>query len=322
VTEGPGPEAWQRLASETAAELREATSQLERTLEELASGGSLRDFWEQTRELNARLRTAPAIMLDDKLELKQRLDLLCERARRQQKEHAEAAARLRHRLAEQLALARDSVEDARSVADIQEVRADLVTTRRRLEEEGIVLGRRDRQETWKVWQTVNQAAWQKLSVMWEANEAALGGLLAEAQRHLDAGQPRPARDSIRAFHAAAKTQECSHAGLRRLQTLANRVWHEADELARRKHEAYVRGTASRVGHWRGLHARNAQARSRLLATISDLEAGVRTAPTDIAAAMLRGRLTAVQRELAGLESEDRRIVQRIESAEALLRESG
>src|SRR5947209_2586761 len=105
---------WQRVAGQAAAALNAEIDALEARFWPVTPGTSFRDFWQRIDGLKERVRTAPAIMLDDKLALQHRLAELCKRARQDQKLAQQRAAADRHELLNRIGEAREEVGDARS----------------------------------------------------------------------------------------------------------------------------------------------------------------------------------------------------------------
>src|SRR5436305_15261209 len=64
---------WQIRADEVAARLRLEVDALDADFFGETPGGNLRNFWPRYRDLKERVRVAPAIKLDDKLDLERRL---------------------------------------------------------------------------------------------------------------------------------------------------------------------------------------------------------------------------------------------------------
>src|SRR5690348_14428099 len=80
------PEEWERRADKFAAAATAELTELENRFWPEPEHGSFRGFWPVVRSLNERVRIAPAIKLDDKLTLQHRINELCQRARRDQRQ--------------------------------------------------------------------------------------------------------------------------------------------------------------------------------------------------------------------------------------------
>jgi hypothetical protein len=281
----------------------------------------LQPFWVRVRELNERVRTAPAIKLDDKMALQHRLNDLCQKAREHQKDVQQRANVVKRELLDGLTLVRDALEGDPLLPQVHEVRADLQVIRDRLNSAHGLLRRADREEVWRRWQELNQAAWERLNALWRANEQRLGSGLDEVVNLIAAGDVRSAKDRVKTFHQQASELECSHQGLRRLRSRANTLWREANERARQKHEAYLANVGKRLDSWRALRHRNALAMATITDEISRLEYQAGNASTPVAAAMLRGQVAERRRALLEVQAADRDLEQRISSAESALAEA-
>jgi hypothetical protein len=311
-------EEWQRLADRIAAVLGAEVSALEQDFWPEPRDGSFRAFWPRVRELNERVRIAPAIKLDDKLALQHRLNELCQRARRDQKVLQQRVVSQKQELLDAVAIASASVEDAHSIDELQEVRRDLSGLRERIAALDPAFRREERQDLWNAWQIANQSAWERLNRLWGENERVLSALLDEAQESLRGGEPRAAKDRIKAFHAAVTERECAHRTLRALRARANGIWRDADELSRQKHAAYLSNVGKRVQHWRSMREKNERTRFELARQISELEARAAAATTDVGAALVRGHLAERRRTLAEIEAADRDLARQIDAAELAL----
>lgn len=312
---------WQQLADRIAESLGNEVTLLESDFWPQPQNGSFRSFWPRVRELNERVRTAPAIKLDDKLALQHRLNELCQRARRDQKALQTEITARREEMVAGIALAVDSIREARTVDQLQEVRSDLAALRGRITTMDSALRRDDRQEVWNTWQQANQAAWDRLTELWRENEQVLSATLDEAQESLQAGEPRAAKDRIKTFHSLVASHECTHRTLRSLRSRANGLWREADELSRQKHATYLANMGRRVQHWRSLRSRNERARFEMEHQIAALELRAAEATTDVGAAFVRGQLAECRRALAEIDAADRDLARQIDAAELALSES-
>jgi len=315
------PLEWQRLAEETAVRLRADIEAFRAEYRPLPAGVSFSAFWLRARKLNEEMRTAPAIKLDDKLGLQSALNELCEYVVLEQQRVKEEVARSRQEISETLALARETIDQANRADEIQAARSDLAALRERITGPDSPLDGRERRAVWQEWHTANQLAWARLNDFWQANEASLSALLDQAKTAIDSGRSRDARDRIRDFHAAIPSQECSHRSLRSLQSRAGRLWEEADEVARQKHEVYMANAGIRLGRWKAELHENERTRVTLIGEIQEIEQRREDASTDIAVALYRGQLAALARQLDRLEDADRLLQLRIGEAESAVSES-
>ncbi len=295
------PEEWERLADETA---RALTGEVD-GIETAPSAGpaGYRTFWVNVRDLNERIRTAPAIKLEDKLALQHRVNVLCQQARQDQKATHERVRAEEVGLLDALALAAETLTDAEGVPEVQAVRADLAFLRKRVEQLAPELRREQRQRMWNTWQRVNQDAWSMLQVSWERNEHHLEALLDEAEQCLQAGDPRGARERVKAFHAAVTVHECAHQASRRQRVRANRLWEQAATLSAQKHAAYLAGLGRRVSGWRVELEHKERAMETIRCEIEALEVQTTSATTGVAAAMVRGQLEERKKALTRLAAE-------------------
>jgi len=312
------PLEWQRLADQYAESMNNDVSLLERDFWPHPPGGSFRAFWPRVRELNERVRTAPAIKLDDKLALQRRLNDLSQRARQDQKGARRENASRKQALLEAVDLARESLAQADAVEQVQEIREDLAALRQRISELDASFRREDRQQVWNAWQAANQTAWERVNELWRANEVYLASLLDQAQQSLEAAEVRVAKDTIKTFHEGVRARECTHRSLRGLRARAHALWAEADEIAKRKHDAYLANMSKRVSHWKAARERHARIRSDLARQIEELERRAAGAATDVGAALVRGQVAERRKALADVEAADRSLAKQIEEVESAL----
>ncbi len=312
------PAEWEELADHIALQLHDAISRLEEHAWALPIDRFGQTFWPQVRELNQRVRTAPAIKLDDKLALQRRMNELCQRARQHHKSLHQRANQEREELCDAIGLAREALDGKPSLADVHQVRADLAALRERLRSVESLLRRTDRQQIWHAWQQTNQLAWSRLNELWQSNERILIALLDEAQEWLASGETRAAKERIKAFHLAASSHECAHQRLRALRARASTLWEEANAHAREKHEAYLIHARKRLDSWKVTRERNSRLVADIAHEISKLEQQAGHASTDVAAAMARGQIAERRRALAEVEVMNRDLQQRISAAESAL----
>ena len=312
---------WQQLADRVAETLGQEIVTLEAEFWPDPPDGTFRAFWIRVRDVNERVRTAPAIKLDDKLALQHRINELCQRARQAQRALQQRRSAERQEIKEAIALAAETLAEARDVTAIQEVRVELMELRQRITGLDAMTRREDRQQIWEAWQQTNQAAWERLNDTWHANERELTALLDRAEEYVRAGEPRSAKDSIKAFHAAVPVYECSHRAVRTLRGRANELWQAADSVAREKHSAYLANMARRMQYWRADQQRNERERHDLALQIAELETRAERAATDVGAALVRGQLAERRRALATLEAAERDLARQLEAAELVLQDS-
>lgn len=311
-------DAWERSAIETATRLIEDVSTLETMMDGPLGDRSYRLLWTQLRDVQDRVRTASALPDEAKRNIEPRLRQISDRLRVEQKAARRQAAAMRAELRNALQLIEEGVREISSVAEAHDRRADLAVLRSRIEGAASGLDKNTRQQLWQEWQHVNQAAWDSLVRNWQINEEKLRALLSAAEEHTRAGDIRPAREAIKAFHAMIAEQEASHRGARELRQIAGRLWRETDEVAKKKHAAYLQHAGRRVQQWRGRLSRTAQLRAGIAAEVEQLTIRAKSAPTDVGAALLRGQLAEREKALSEMDAEIRRLQGQIEATEAAL----
>jgi chromosome segregation ATPase len=306
-------EEWERQADAAAEALTAEVDQLESSWP--GPSDSFRPFWTAVKVLNDRIRTAPAIKLDDKLHLHHRVNELCHRARSEQRVRAEQTRALLERLTDALALAEETLGEARTIEAVQEVRADLNLLRSQIESASATLRRTG---VWERWQTLNHAAWERLTELWAENEKVLSAILDEAESMLGRADARAAKETVKRFHAVSGELECSHRALKTLRARAHDVWSRADEVGREKHARFLEQAAGRVERWRQAQARRSRQHASVEREIAALEREIERASTGVAQALLRGQIDERRRTLAALESEERDLQRQIEDTERAL----
>jgi hypothetical protein len=309
------PKEWQRLADEVAAEVGSALDAIESEFWPEPSDPSFRSFWPRIRALGDRLRTAPAIDIENKLQLLGRVRQITKRAREDQEVFF---GEQRHRKQELL----DRIEELRAQAiessdpeDVRRLRQELADMRDTVSTVQMPT-RGDRQEVWDSWHAATKSVWDHLSALWQANEQELSSLLDQAQSRLDRGNIREARDFVRQFNSRSHALEVSHKLVRSLRARANELWRGAEEVAKAKHETFVATAPRKVERWKNVKGRNTQAIARLRAEIGELEANENAG--GVAAAFARAMISDKLRELGKLESTNDSLEDRIESTEAAL----
>lgn len=311
------PNEWETEADETARRLGEELTALVSRFGSPAPP-SYGGYWRQSQDLAARIRTAPAIKLEDKLRLQAELRQLGQHIRADQKAAQTRASRWRAELLESIALVTESVASDPTLEEVNQLRSDLGVLRERIDREGRSIDRPMRDTVWSAWQGANEALWERLNACWQENDSLLTAIVDGARERLAAGDHRGARERIRNFHVEVASHPCSHRRLRDLRSAANEVWRGAEEVSRQRHEAYLAGAGRRVGQWQGALNRLAHSRDAVRGEISVLERQSASAATDVGAALLRGRLAERRKALARIETDMARLQQQIRSAERAL----
>jgi hypothetical protein len=204
------------------------------------------------------------------------------------------------------------------VGEIEEARADLAVIRERMSALPEQFPRELKSRLWTAWQDTNRVVWQRLTELWRANEQQLAGRLDEAERLLDGGQVRPARDVIKAFQTARSELPVSHQVARALRARANALWQRSREVGRARHEQYLAGLARRLEHWRYLQRRAERELAALQVEIAMRERDMASATTDVGHALAAGRLHEAQRAQEQQERERRALAAQIAEAESRL----
>ncbi len=309
-------ELWEQQADAAAAALAAEVDGLEAAWP--GQMESFRTFWTTVKDLNERIRTAPAIKLDDKLQLQHRVNELCHQARGEQRQRAEQLREVESKLLEGLGLAQENLAEADAIPAVQEVRADLALLRSQIESSSAQLRKTG---IWERWQEINHSAWTRLTELWSENERTLAVALDEAEaqiQHLDA---RQAKEAIKRFHAASSELECSHRALKSMRSRAHEIWKRADEIGREKHARYLEQAAGRVERWRQSQARRRQQRASIERDIALLERQLDRASSGVGQAMLRGQIEERRKALSALQTEERQIDRQIEDVERDLAQS-
>lgn len=309
------PQEWQRLADEIAAEATESLDQIEAEFWPEPADPTFRSFWPRIRALSERLRTAPAIDIEVKLRLQNRVRELSRKARDRQEVYFEGARARKQELLDQVEALRAKAASASQPQVMRQLRQEIAAFRDQFANVDLPT-RGDRQELWNTWQKVNQEAWDRLTALWEANEAALQAILDRAQSRLDVGDVKGARDVIKEFNTVAREKEASHKSARTLRNRANEIWRNAGEVAQAKHEAFMATAGTRVEQWKQVEGRNSRAINKLRAEVAELRS--RGGETDLAAAFTRALIEEKMREIAKLEETNDSLHHRIERTASAL----
>lgn len=310
------PEDWTRQADDAASALSAEVNGLESQWP--GAGESFRGFWTAVKELNERIRTAPAIKLDDKLALQHRVNELCRRARDDQRVRREDFEHLRAQVADSLELARETLADAATIATVQEVRADLALLRKQIESASSQLRGSG---AWEQWQELNRTAWERLNALWDQNEGVLTAMLADAEQHIERSDSRAAKEAIKRFHSMAADLECSHRALKQLRDRAHGLWERANDLGREKHARFLEQASGRVDRWRQAQLRRSRQRESIEREIAVLGRQLDNASSGVAQALLRGQIEERKRALSSLLLQERDLQRQIDETERTLTSS-
>ncbi|MGI8826053.1 MAG: hypothetical protein ACR2JC_10480 [Chloroflexota bacterium] len=337
---------WQLRADEVAAALDREVDELEQRFLTEAADPTFRTFWPRFRDLKDRVRTAPAIKLDAKLDLERRLRQIGSRAYKSQEgAYAQSSGR-KDELLGSITELRNRIESTSGPRELRVLRRDLDGLRERFDGAASLVPA-DRQAVWESWRDANNMAWDRLNGLWNENETFLRGILDEARQQLEQGQGSRVHNAVSRFFDALKTSEAKQSsvnamkaeadGMRRDAETARReaetVRREAETVRReaetsRRHEARheERRAADRessqppqqvppLESWRAEVTRNQEGIGRLALEVEDLERQCQQSRSILDQAMVRGNLVDKRRKLAELERTNRTLSQRIEQAE-------
>ncbi|HZS94301.1 MAG TPA: hypothetical protein VFA78_05860, partial [Chloroflexota bacterium] len=112
---------WQIRADAVAAELRQEVDELEARYLASDEEQNLRGFWPRFRALKEKVRVAPAIRLEDKLELERRLRGIGSRGYRAQEAAQARSTEDRTALLEEIGALRESAQEADSPRRLREL---------------------------------------------------------------------------------------------------------------------------------------------------------------------------------------------------------
>src|SRR5436305_6759968 len=110
---------WQIRADEVAARLRLEVDALDADFFGETPGGNLRNFWPRYRDLKERVRVAPAIKLDDKLDLEKRPRGLGSKAYKAQEAAVAGSGERKEQLLPRIQALRQQAESMDSARDLR-----------------------------------------------------------------------------------------------------------------------------------------------------------------------------------------------------------
>jgi hypothetical protein len=308
---------WQIRADQVAAGLGAEVDTLERTYFGGEEDVDFRSFWRKFRDLKERVRTAPAIKLEAKLDLERRLRGIGSKAYKGQEQ---AFARSSERKNELLG----KVGELRGIAERESVPRALRALRRdveRMREEfdaGVSLVPQDRQAVWDAWREANQFAWQRLVDIWNENESYLREFLVTARQQLEKGNGGGARQQVGRFFDSLKTHEAKQEAVTTLKADADGIRRDAEQIEDR---TVARAVVERVQTtpiletWKSDLARNRELGARLSEEVAALERQLQASESILEQAMVRGTIVDKRRKLTELERSSRSLEQRIEQTE-------
>lgn len=308
-------EEWEQCARRAAQDLRRRLIQLL----ECTPRGKL--IWTTVGQLDHDIAHAPAILLEDKVQLQQELQQCKRDLRRRQIERERAARERFTALTEALDLAAEGLQQSIHSAQLQDVHADLTLLREQLDNGRSILNRGQRQQLWERWQTLNTNTWQRMQESKQARLTELAAYLEVAQEQLAARKPQDAKASIKQFHAAAQAVGATRGTLEQLRVQARSLWEEATELGAEKHRNHVRWLQNRIRQAEREKQQLAAQHKRAADSLQALQDQVGEQATAVGAALLRGQLAARQRDFRDADVRLRRAEREIKDLQSALGEA-
>lgn len=309
---------WQVRADEIAASLNQDVEALDADFFAPEAEGNLRAFWPRFRDLKEKVRTAPAIKLEAKLDLERRLRTLGSRAYKAQEATFARSGARRDELLAGIAALREPADRLDSARELRDLRRELDQVREQFGN-GSPLVSNDRQQVWDAWREASQYVWQRLTAAWDANEAELRGLIAEARQQLESANANGTRQAVARFFEALRSREAKQESVIQMKAEADSIRREADGLEQRRESQRVTSqtvnTVPAVDTWRAELDRNREAIVRLSEDVSALERQIEAATSILEQAMVRGTLVDKKRKLTEYERSTRVLEQRIEQTE-------
>ncbi len=311
---------WQIRADQIAADLGVEVDSLEAAyLSPDLSEFNYRGFWPKFRDLKERVRTAPAIRLEPKLDLERRLRGIGSRGYKAQEQAYGRSAERKSSLLESIAELRSTAERENTPRGLRGLRKAFDLMREEFDS-GVSLMPPDRQAVWDAWREANQFAWQRLVDMWSANEVELREALSAARRAVEQGKAAAGRQGVGRFFDQLKTKEVRQDAVQRMKAEADTIRRDADQLdeqaaATQRTAQQVAPTLPSADVWRSELARNRQLAERFSSEVAALELQVREVDSILEQAMLRGTLVDKKRKMNDLERTNRQLEQRIEQTE-------
>ena len=204
-------EDWQewQIRADKAAEDASGPRRADFHLSEPGRGGIRRPrLWPRFRDMKERVRIAPAIRLEAKLELERRLrhrskSLQVPRSGERPIGRAQSGSSDPHRGL------RATAEKESSPRALRGFRRSFDALRQEFDK-GADLVPSDRQAVWDAWRDANQFSWQRLVDIWEANKQELRSILTDVRQQIERGNGPAARQGLtRFFEAISSTRRSS-----------------------------------------------------------------------------------------------------------------
>ena len=308
---------WQIRADQIAAELGRELDALTADFFSGAGDVSYRGFWPRFRDMKERVRTAPAIRLEDKLSLERRLRQLGARAYKGQEALIAQSQERREQILSSIQAVRSSAESTQSPRELRSLRRDLDRIRGGFESESPLMPP-DRQALWDAWRIASQYVWERLTAIWAENEAHVRGIVATARQQLEASNSNAARQTVVKLFETMKSRELRQSVAGELRAEAAEIRDEASKVGTRREAEHVASSAAQtvspLETWQHELTRNREAAARLLEDVDALEEQIRSTSSLLEQAMLRGTLVEKRRKLGELERGNRTLEQRIDQA--------
>jgi len=309
---------WQLRADQIAADLGAEVDALETHVADAGDDFNFRAFWPRFRDLKERVRTAPAIRLEAKLDLERRLRGVGSRAYKAQEGAYARSGERKEDILSRIAELRGTAERETSPRALRALRKDFDRLREEFDA-GTALVPPDRQAVWDAWREANQFAWQRLVDIWSENETELRAILQGARDQLERGNAGAARQAVGRFFDTLKTREAKQEAVNQLKQEVDRIRQEAEQVEERAQTArppqHHAPAVPAVDTWRSDLARNRELAARLTEDIAVLERRVQETDSILEQAMVRGPLGEKKRKLGELERSNRTLEQRIEQTE-------
>jgi hypothetical protein len=310
---------WQIRADQIAADLGSEIDRLEADFfsaedEEV----NLRSFWPRFRDVKEKVRTAPAIRLEDKLGLERRLRPLGNRAYKAQQAAVSRSTERKDEILAQIAALRSRAESETSPRALRGMRREFDQIRESFDS-GPALVSGDRQAVWEAWREANQFAWQKLQELWSQNETFLREIIADARQQLEKGNGGAVRQATSRFFDALKTHEAKQEAINGMKAEIDEIRREADGIEERRATERIptpkMPSIPAAEAWRGDLQRNRESIARLREEVAAVESQLEATSSLLESAMIRGTLVDKKRKLSELERSNRTLEQKLAQAE-------
>ena len=309
---------WQIQADQVAAHLNQELKALEVDYFSESIDAGFRGFWPRFKELKERVRIAPAIRLEDKLDLERKLRSLGSKAYKAQEGTYARSGERRVELLASIAEHRSRAEGIEDPKELRAVRRQLDSVREAFDK-GSPLVPADRQQVWDAWKEASQNVWTRLTEAWAENEAHLRQTLDSAREHLSAQRYGEARNAVGRFFESLRGREARQEVLNSLKAEAESLRHEAERVEEQKASGRVASQQAQavptIDVWRAELKKSRESEIRLEEEVLALERQYQDSGALLEQAMVRGTLVDKKRRLSEYQRTSRALEQRIEAAE-------